>query len=343
MPRIAPLIFVSSTMDDLADYRLAIQQSFPALDALYRGMEFFGARPYRAHDVIVQELLECDLYLGILAHRYGAIDPDSGMSYTELEYQTAKREGIPTLFFLIDSGQLVHQDSIETDPDKRQKLADFKAAVSREKVLKTFTTPEDLVGKVGHSLQKWLDEQESQWQQLRHVPLNERDNNNIRKLYSTNTDEVTHVIPRLSRADCRAAYEHFYGLLYRPELHKDVAEKIFENLKFSNDNERVSQMLLNVIADLPRRRAQAINAIGERATNLERSITDAATECVLTLATDADIEVREEVAHALGKIGTRYSGRLSQCRECLELLKNDPVEKVRDRASISIQGLPRRR
>jgi hypothetical protein len=161
-------------------------------------MEFFGARPFRAHDVIIQDLLECDLYLGILAHRYGAIDPVSGLSYTETEYQTAKREEIPTIFFLIDPAQKVHQDSIDSDPDSRKKLSKFKAAVGAETVFETFTTPEDLVGKVGRSLQKWLDERESQWQQLRHRPLNEWENDNIRKLYFPNPDDVIHAIRMLA-------------------------------------------------------------------------------------------------------------------------------------------------
>jgi len=113
MPRVAPMIFVSSTKEDLAEYRAAIQRSFPALDVLYRGMEFFGARPSRTFDVITEELVSCDLYIGILARRYGSRDPVSGGSFTELEYQIAKREGIPTMFFLID--QPPHERSIETD------------------------------------------------------------------------------------------------------------------------------------------------------------------------------------------------------------------------------------
>jgi hypothetical protein len=342
MPRIAPLVFVSSTRDDLSEYRAAVQQSFPALDldVLYRGMEFFCARPNRPHDVIIQELLECDLYLGILAHSYGTSDPESGLSFTELEYQTAKREGIPTIFFLIDSRY--RKDNIEKHTENQQKLEEFKAEVTRETVCESFTTPADLVDKVGRSLKKWLREQEVQWRQMRHVPLSGWENDDIRRLYSSNSRDVIDAISHLHRVDCRAAFEHFYSLLHRNDLDMQVAENIFRQLKFSHDDERVSQMLLNIIQDVPRYRALAIHAIGERATLPERSMTKSEVDGVLALSTDPGIDVRYEVAHALGKIGARYQRYYSPCYKYLEVLKADKEQRVSDKASLSIQRLPHR-
>lgn len=342
MPRIAPIVFVSSTKADLAEYRQAIQQSLPSLDVLYRGMEFFGSRPERPHDVIIQELIECDLYLGILAHRYGSIEPVSGLSYTQLEYQTAKQERIPTMLFLIDPVQPVQHESVETDADKIRKLAEFKALVSAETVVEKFTTAPDLAAKVGRSLQKWLDGQESQWRPLRYFRLDERENDNIRKLYSSSPPDVMHAITSLHRPDCREAHEHLYGLLYRSGLDSHIRQAVFEKFIFSHDDVRVSQMLMNMIDDLPHLRPEALHAIGERATIPERSMTEAAIERVVGLATDDVPDVRDQVAHALGKIGARYPSHLAQCRECLTALKTDPVEKVRDRATISLRRLPQR-
>jgi hypothetical protein len=341
MPRIAPLIFVSSTRADLAEYRLAVQRSFPALDVLYRGMEFFGARPSAAHEIVIQELLECDLYLGILAHRYGSTDPDSGLSFTQLEYQNAVEAGIPTMLFLIDPKQPMQQESIESDEDRR-KLARFKAEVSKRIVPEIFTTPEDLVGKVSRSLQRWVDERKKHWEQSLHVPLTDWENDNIRKLYSTNTFDVIHAVQHLKRVDCRAAHEHFYSLLQRPNLDLQVAESIFVQLTLSQDDTRYSQIIQNVIADVPRLRPLAINTIGERATLSNRLITDAEIEGVLALARDPEIEVRYEVAHALGKIGAHYPAHYRRCHDCLEILKNDEVVKVKEKAVISDQRVPPR-
>ena len=60
----------------------------------------------------------------------------------------------------------------------------------------------------------------------------------------------------------------------------------------------------------------------------------------IDLAKDGDEDVRDEVAHALSKIGANYPTRLSQCRELLEKLETDSSQKVRDRATKSLQRLP---
>jgi len=339
MPQIAPLVFVSSTRDDLSDYRDAILRSFPALDVLYRGTEFFGARPLRAHDVILEELLECDLYLGILGHRYGAIDPVSGVSFTETEYRTAKEAKIPTIFFLMDDSQKIYHGAIDKDLGNARKLENFKKTVSAETVFQHFTTPDDLVGKVGRSLQTWLDERKSHLRQLRYRPVDEFENENIRKLYYKSPGDVVHAIQRVN-FDCRAANEHFYGLLYRCDLHVDIVDAIFDRLKHFADNDRFCQMLLNIIADLRGLRPQAINAIGGRAIIHERFVDDQLIKLVFDLAKDGDEDVRDEVAHALSKIGANYPTRLSQCRELLEKLETDSSQKVRDRATKSLQRLP---
>jgi hypothetical protein len=90
-----------------------------------------------------------------------------------------------------------------------------------------------------------------------------------------------------------------------------VVAAIFDRLKHFYDNERFSQMLLNIIDDLQGLRPQAINAIGERVTIPERAISDPVIERVRALAKDPHVDVRDQVAHALGKIGTRYPNRLS--------------------------------
>ncbi len=62
-------------------------------------MEEFGASSETPIDSCLRRLRECDLFIGILGHRYGTVHP-SGKSYTELEYDEAGRLGIPRLMFL---------------------------------------------------------------------------------------------------------------------------------------------------------------------------------------------------------------------------------------------------
>lgn len=337
MPRIAPLIFVSSTSEDLTEYRKAIQLSFPALDVLYRGMEFFGARPHQARDVIIKELDGCDLYLGILAHRYGSRDSHSGISFTELEYRTARKNRIPTLMFLIDPDHAVPASHIEADPNAQKSLKDFKDAVSHETVVEMFRTPEDLVGRVSHSLGRLIAEKGPMWQQLRHEPLDQWDNNYIRRLYSTDPQDVMQAIGHLNKVECRAAFEHIYGLLHTVDPRSEVAEESLQKLIHSRDEDRVSQMLLNLLEDRQQLRPRVIHAIGERARIGARFVTDGEVDAVLALATESVADIRVEVAHALGKIASKRSDRWGHCRQKLEILKTDSVKEVSEKAKASLR------
>src|SRR4051812_33761011 len=113
MPRITPLVFLSSTRQELGQYRSALVANLPHLDIVCRGMEFFGAHSETPRRVIRTELEDSDLYVGILAHRYGSIERGSGLSYTELEYETATKLGIDRLVFLIDPNHPVPPSSYE--------------------------------------------------------------------------------------------------------------------------------------------------------------------------------------------------------------------------------------
>jgi len=66
---------------------------------------------------------ECDFYLAVVGLRYGSLVPDraDGLSYTELEFLTATRLGIPRLVFLLDEraevpSSLVDPDHTVTEP-----------------------------------------------------------------------------------------------------------------------------------------------------------------------------------------------------------------------------------
>jgi hypothetical protein len=84
-------IFLSSTFLDLSDTRKEISTWLSGVfgaDLII--METFGsdAAPPNLHSV--RRVNECDIFIGIYAHRYGTIDPASGKSITELELDEAK-------------------------------------------------------------------------------------------------------------------------------------------------------------------------------------------------------------------------------------------------------------
>src|SRR3974390_692345 len=100
-------IYLSSTFDDLKDYREAVYRTLRQLHHDVIAMEDYVATDQRPLDKCLQDVANSDLYVGIFAFRYGYI-PDHGnpsqKSITELEYRKAGEVGLPRLVFLLKDG-----------------------------------------------------------------------------------------------------------------------------------------------------------------------------------------------------------------------------------------------
>jgi len=85
-----PKVFLSSTFVDLASVRTKISRWLTGLfDTKLVIMETFGSDAAPPEINSVRRVRECDLFVGIYAHRYGKIDEASGASITELELDEA--------------------------------------------------------------------------------------------------------------------------------------------------------------------------------------------------------------------------------------------------------------
>jgi hypothetical protein len=141
-------VFLSSTARDLAEYRDAAAKAIDGLEG-YKcvKMEDFGATAAQAASTCRDRVLECDLYIGILAYNYGSLAPDVDKSYTEIEYDTADPNR--RLIFIADAkkGFRVDPDLIEPD-DLRSRQRVFREKAGAAYVAAMFTTPEELAMKV---------------------------------------------------------------------------------------------------------------------------------------------------------------------------------------------------
>lgn len=88
-------VFVSSTFTDLIEERQAAVSAILKSGHMPAGMELFTAGDKSQWDTITKWIDESDVYLLILGGRYGSIEPESGLSYTELEYDYAISKGKP--------------------------------------------------------------------------------------------------------------------------------------------------------------------------------------------------------------------------------------------------------
>jgi HEAT repeat protein len=228
---------------------------------------------------------------------------------------------------------------METDQVKITKLQKLKAEVQTNYTTVTFTTPDDLAHKAAQAIQNWTRENAASWQAMEHAaqPLSEREKELIEELHHSDERLVEQAIRKLANLKSRAALEHFLALLRRSDISRNVKKSILDVLNEFKDNDRALDVLIAAMNDADSDvRSRAVLHIGERGV-LGGFLTVASVASLERLASDADDLVREETAHALGKIGNRYHNFNKQCIVILTQLTKDPVLYVKDRAKSSLK------
>ena len=151
-------VFISSTYADLAEERKKILDVLFMADCIPAGMEAFVAADTEQFEVIKKVIDLCDYYVLIIGKRYGSVHPDTGKSYTEMEYDYAIKKGIPVLVFAIDENIELASDKVETDKSKIEKLKMFRAKAMTNRLASIWATPEDLTGNLEISFMKAITE-----------------------------------------------------------------------------------------------------------------------------------------------------------------------------------------
>jgi hypothetical protein len=152
-------VFISSTYEDLKEYRERTIEVVERYECLPVAMEHFMSQPQEPVKVCEKEIKECDIFVGIYAHRYGFIPDGEHKSITQLEYELAKKSGKDCLSFLIKKGHPWNPDFIEFE--KRKELDSFLEKVKKELTTSFFTTPSDFDIKLSTSLGKFLAKQKA--------------------------------------------------------------------------------------------------------------------------------------------------------------------------------------
>lgn len=148
-------VFVSSTYADLKEERSRVIQTLMEMDCIPAGMELFPATDEEQWEFIKKVIDDCDYYLLIIGGRYGTQSPD-GISYTEKEYDYAISNGIKVVALLHEDPETLPQEKIESDPEFRQKLTNFREKVATGRLVKMWKKPEELPGMVALSLTKTI-------------------------------------------------------------------------------------------------------------------------------------------------------------------------------------------
>lgn len=136
-------VFVSSTFRDLVEERQDAIRNILDLNHIPAGMELFPAADTEQLTYIKKVIDECDYYLLIMGGRYGSID-DSGVSYTEREYDYAVETGKVVLAFVHEDPSLIPLGKSDIKVETSESLNKFREKVMTGRLVKGWTNRQNL-------------------------------------------------------------------------------------------------------------------------------------------------------------------------------------------------------
>jgi WD40 repeat protein len=139
-------VYISSTYADLRGYRLAVIGALRRMNHRVVCMEDYGAADNRPLDKCLSDVASCDIYVGIIAWRYGYVpnqDNPAGRSITELEYRHALDRKLPCLIFMLDADQPWPPSLMDSGRD-RERLDALRADLGKRHLVGFFSSEDDL-------------------------------------------------------------------------------------------------------------------------------------------------------------------------------------------------------
>ena len=143
-------VFVSSTFEDLQEERKEVMQALLELDCIPAGMELFPASNDDQWTLIKRVIDDCVYYLLIIGGSYGR-ENESGISYTQMEFEYALETGKPIISFLPKHPERIPSGKCDNDKEKKEKLEQFKEK-AKKKLIKYWESPENLGSVVSRSM-----------------------------------------------------------------------------------------------------------------------------------------------------------------------------------------------
>lgn len=144
-------VFVSSTYSDLKEERQKVMHTLMDMNCIPVGMEFFPSIDKEQFAYIKRVIDDSDYYVLILGGRYGSLS-ETGLSYTEMEFDYALSKQIPIVAFLHKDLDSIPLGKSEKDEEKRQLLEKFRTKVCSGRLVKFWSNADELCGQVAVSL-----------------------------------------------------------------------------------------------------------------------------------------------------------------------------------------------
>src|SRR2546421_6377169 len=150
-------IFISSTYTDLIDCRERVYHVLRQMRHDVIAMEDYVAKDERPLARCLNDIAQCDLYIGILAWRYGFIperDNPTHKSITEMELRHAINCGKPTLVFLLDVNAYWPRSKMD-DCHEFCRIENLRKELMNEYQIGFFRDSESLAAEVSAAVGRW--------------------------------------------------------------------------------------------------------------------------------------------------------------------------------------------
>lgn len=127
-------VFISSTFTDLIVERQAAVSAILKLGHIPAGMELFTANDKSQWETIKRWIDESDVYMLILGGRYGSVEKESGISYTEKEFNYALQVKKP-LFSVVIKEEALERNLLSFGSAVIEKENQNELSLFRKRVL----------------------------------------------------------------------------------------------------------------------------------------------------------------------------------------------------------------
>ncbi|MDD3415825.1 MAG: DUF4062 domain-containing protein [Lachnospiraceae bacterium] len=145
-------VFVSSTFTDLVEERQAAVEAILDAGHIPAGMELFKGGKSKLK-TIYNWIDNSDVYLLLLGGRYGSVDEESGLSFTQCEYEYALSKGMPVFEIVLADSFLCTKAALSSRNEifekvYRKKYEKFKSSILLSKSLRFAKNTDNIIAHI---------------------------------------------------------------------------------------------------------------------------------------------------------------------------------------------------
>lgn len=166
-------VYISTTGSDLSHYRQMVLKAIHAIGIFADDMIIWpeeGDQPAIPFSKRKRQVEKSDLFILIMAHRFGRQPRGHNNPVNLLEYQAARKAGLPAFAFFLDESVPWPPDNV--DWEKRDQLKQFKKQIQSDIPIQIFQSHHELATMVSQSLVLFLTRQKKQPRKRKRFHLN---------------------------------------------------------------------------------------------------------------------------------------------------------------------------